>query len=152
MTRSVTLVCGPPCAGKSTHVARHAQPGDLIICFDQLARQAGSPNRHRHTRDQRAAAGAAFRRHCEHLADRDGTAWVIRCAPTPAEREQLAQQIRADHVVVLIPPIDLALRRAAADRRQPGTFAAIRRWFATYTPSPVDTVTEAGMWLHAADP
>lgn len=59
MTRSVTLVCGPPCSGKSTHVARHAQPGDLIVCFDQ---------------------------------------------------------------------------------------------YATYTPSPADTVTETGMWLHAADP
>ncbi len=138
--RRVTLVTGPPCAGKSTWVQQHARPGDHIVCFDQLARAAGSPNRHRHTREQRAAAGAAYRRLCAHLPDHVGTAWVIRCAPTAHERGELARQIEAGAVIVLIPPIRVALARAQAARRETRIHTAIHRWYATYQPCDGDTV------------
>lgn len=143
--RHVTLVTGPPCGGKSTWVERHARPGDVLVCFDHLARRAGSRNTHRHTREQRHAAGAAFRRLCEQLAERDDVrAWVIRCAPTAAERAELADQVRADEVLVLRPPLAVALRRAEAARREPRVAATIRRWYAIHELGPGDRLIEPG--------
>lgn len=142
--RQVTLVTGPPCSGKTTLVEHHAKPGDLIVCFDRLARRAGSSNRHRHTREQRAAAGAQFRHLCTTLPDRDGTAWVVRCAPTPDERAELAAQVQATRVVVLKPPMAVCLHRAQLAGREPRVPGVIRRWYATYGPLDVDEVVEAG--------
>lgn len=45
----ITLVWGPPCAGKSTYVQDHAKPGDLVIDFDLIAQSFGSPNTHDHS-------------------------------------------------------------------------------------------------------
>lgn len=44
----VTLVIGPPCAGKTSYVSEHAQPGDLIVDTDALAQALGSPAAHGH--------------------------------------------------------------------------------------------------------
>ncbi len=93
MTRHVTLVCGPPCAGKSTWVREHAARTDLVVCFDLLARAAGSRGEHRHSHAHRAQAGTAFRRACAELASRDRIAWVLRCAPGAAERAQLTAHV-----------------------------------------------------------
>jgi hypothetical protein len=37
----ITLIIGPPGAGKTTYVNTHAQPGDLIIDYDQIADALG---------------------------------------------------------------------------------------------------------------
>lgn len=142
--RRVTLVCGPPCAGKSTWVREHAAPADLVVCFDLLARAAGSRGEHRHSHAHRAQAGTAFRRACAQLATADRTAWVIRCAPTAAERAQLAQHVRADTVLVLMPPLTVALGRARTAGREPHVQPAIRRWYAAYTPNPSDQLIGTG--------
>lgn len=34
---SLTIVTGPPCGGKSTHIATHATPGDIVIDLDRIA-------------------------------------------------------------------------------------------------------------------
>ncbi len=140
MTRHVTLVCGPPCAGKSTWVREHAARTDLVVCFDLLARAAGSRGEHRHSHAHRAQAGTAFRRACAELATRDRTAWVLRCAPGAAERAQLAERVRADTVLVLMPPLTVALARARTAGREPHVLPAIRRWYAAYSPNPGEQV------------
>ena len=33
----LTIVTGPPCGGKTTHIANHAHPGDIIIDLDRIA-------------------------------------------------------------------------------------------------------------------
>jgi predicted kinase len=33
----ITIVTGPPCSGKSTHIRNNAKPGDIIIDMDRLA-------------------------------------------------------------------------------------------------------------------
>lgn len=138
--RHVTLVCGPPCSGKSTYVAQHAQPGELIACHDTEARRAGSPRTHDHLPGHRAAAEVAYWRLVERIAaSHDGRAWVIRTAPRPEQRQQLAEQLRADRVVVLAPPMAAVLHRAELDRRSRRTFGLIRGWYDRYAPAPCDT-------------
>ncbi|MGD9530505.1 MAG: AAA family ATPase [Candidatus Nanopelagicales bacterium] len=142
MPRTVTLLTGPPCAGKSWHVEQHAQPGDLILCIDTLAREAGSPHQHNHQPEHYAAA----QRRYDHLATQlghtdDAQAWVIRCAPQPARRAALAATVRATRTVVLLPPIGLALARARTRDRSPDlTEQVIRRWYRTWQQADGDEV------------
>lgn len=85
--RDVMLVTGPPCGGKSTYVDEHAGEGDLIVCLDLLARAAGSPFEHDHNPAHFDAARARWSELLDEVAaDDDAHAWVIRCAPLPAER------------------------------------------------------------------
>lgn len=41
--KKLTIVCGPPAAGKSTYVRTHAKPDDLVIDIDEIAREYGMP-------------------------------------------------------------------------------------------------------------
>lgn len=133
MPRHVTLVCGPPCAGKSTWVRQHAQPGDLVVCFDQLAQAAGSPRAHGHADPYRVAAVHAYAATIHTLPDYTGRAWVIRCAPRAHPRATLAATIHADETLILKPPRTVALARARRTRPH-ATQQAIRRWYARWQP------------------
>lgn len=42
----IHVITGPPCAGKSTYVAEHAQKGDLRIDYDMIAQALGAPDSH----------------------------------------------------------------------------------------------------------
>jgi predicted kinase len=33
----ITIVTGPPCGGKSTHIEENCKPGDIIIDMDRIA-------------------------------------------------------------------------------------------------------------------
>lgn len=143
--RRVTLVTGPPCAGKSTYVARHAHPDDVILCVDTFARDAGSTSVHGgHAGRHWQAAERRFRRGCAELAAQvDASAWVIRGVPEPRARAQLAAHIGATRVVVLLPTLDVAYTRALARGDDPAvdvvaTCRAITSWFRRYRPSPTD--------------
>jgi hypothetical protein len=50
----ITLVEGPPCAGKSTWVERNKKPGDLVVDYDELAGGMGA------TRDDTHLHGAVM--------------------------------------------------------------------------------------------
>lgn len=127
--RDVTLVAGPPCAGKTTWVVQHAGPGDLIVDWDQLAIAAGSPVAHDHAPGHRAAA-TARRTELEHQVSEmsDGRAFVIRTAARPDERTQIAYRLGA-RIEVIDPGVQVCLARAAADGRHPDVDAAILRWY-----------------------
>lgn len=147
MTRAVTLVTGPPCAGKTTYVSQRAQPGDIVL-------------------DQDAIGAAAMRAGLARVATMTtGTAWVIRCCPGPSRRQALAQQIRATDVVLLRPD-DAELLARAARRPDPRRhIQAVRDWItreaqdkpprepktrgATHRAGRVKTTTQRGYgWEH----
>lgn len=109
--RRVVLVTGPPCAGKTTHVRQHAQPGDLILDQDHLGRTAMN------TGIARVAAMT------------NGTAWVIRCAPGPKARRALIQQLAATEHLHLVEPQPTLINRAAHRPNPRRHIAAVAQWF-----------------------
>lgn len=69
-----------------------------------------------------------------------GRAWVIRSAPQATAREELAHHIRADEVLVLLPPSDVLTERAQQRPDPIATHAAIAAWHRSWSPSHGDTV------------
>lgn len=130
----VTVVAGPPCSGKNAYIEANAQPGDRIVDFDEImARLSGEPL---HVQDMSLMAKAREIRARE-IADLLASGepgWIIATGARSEVRHQYGVP-----VVVIDPPIDVPLRRAARDR--PEAFMGyIRDWYARYEPDPRDTV------------
>ena len=85
----LTVVTGPPCSGKTTHVRKYAQPGDLIVDYDAIAVALGSPDSHDHPEHIKAAA-----RDARQAAIKQGigahhsgfSVWIIDGAPNAGRR------------------------------------------------------------------
>jgi predicted kinase len=133
----VVLVCGPPCAGKTTWVRQHAGPGDQVIDFDAICRRLGSPSRYDHPPRIRALAKMVRSAMEQQATAHPGRTYVIRSLPDPEDRAAVAERLGA-RVVMLATPAEEAMRRAAADDRPAWTAAAIRSWWDRYRPSPAD--------------
>lgn len=135
---ALTVVAGPPCAGKTTYVQQHAQPGDLTVDYDAIAVALGSTDSHDHPPSLRpficeARDAALARLTRPHDA---GHTWLITGAPTPAERHGYLGAT----VVLLATPPDLCKTRATASNRPPRWHALIDEWWTRYFPHPADTV------------
>ncbi|WP_052684692.1 hypothetical protein [Lentzea aerocolonigenes] len=148
--RDVVIVTGPPCAGKSTFVAARAAPGDLVLDFDRLAVELGSPHPYDHPPAIRTAARTEIERRLS--AAESGRVWVIRSAPHLNDRAALATRLGASRVVVLAVPAEIAKHRAHADARPAWTAHAIDRWWSAYRPSSTDTRPEEVPPVTAPDP
>jgi len=137
--RHVILVTGPPCSGKTTWAHHRAQPGDLVVDADTIARRLGSPDPWLPTQPWRDTAQAVMWQQMALVAAMTtGTAYIIRSAPDPAERTRLATWLRAEQVVVLLPPAPVLLSRARTRPRPYRTIQAIRHWHTRYRPAPGD--------------
>lgn len=150
MSQRITLICGPPCAGKTTLARRLAQPDDVVLDFDDIAVRLGSPARWRHPPAYLEQAEEWMRHALRHIARSDLTAYIIRCAPRPEQRAQLARALQAT-VVLLNPGQAACLYRARLSGRPPGTATAIRWWYRTYRPHPGDMPCPADHASTAAD-
>lgn len=124
----ITLVWGPPAAGKSTYVQHHAQPGDIIVDFDLIAQSLGSPDTHNHPPAIIKATIKARNTLIENL--RRGQlntpqAWIVssnRNAPT----------IYPHHTEVLIDPGPTTTHQQATNR-PPNWHQLIDQWYTTTT-------------------
>lgn len=139
MTREVTLVCGPPCAGKSTYVAARAGLDDIVLDHDEIAKSMGSSLGWTHRSSIARRAEARVQHRLETVAAmQHGSAWVIRCAARARHREHLATLLRADAVLVLLPDVETLMQRAMQRPKPDATIAAIRRWIRAYRPAACD--------------
>lgn len=139
--RKVTLVCGPPCSGKSTYVAQHARAGDLVADLDEIARDLGSPVQWNHPPRYVGAARRRMRVLERQAATMtEGRAWVVRSLP--GELARIARAVELDASVVLLDPgRDVCEQRA----KQRGgsvatTISVIRGWYSsdkTNAPPPI---------------
>lgn len=108
----VTLVSGPPCAGKTRYVAEHAGPDDLVLDQDSMGR-------------------AAFDRALLHVhVSGAHRVWVIRCLAGPARRDGFAAELGVVERVHLHPPTPVLLERAQARPDPARHVAAVRSWLA----------------------
>jgi predicted kinase len=137
--RRVTLVCGPPCAGKTTWVRANAEPDARVLDWDGFARAAGSTARWNHSKAVTAEAEDRMQAAMGRVAGADeGIHYVIRCTPSRSRRESLAEYLRADRVIVLLPPLELLMGRAAQRSNVFKARRGIRDWLRDYSPSPLD--------------
>ena len=123
----LTVVIGPPCAGKSTYVRAHARDGDVTVDYDALARALWSRRDHEAPRSVADTASRARDAAVSRVIEKRGPAWVIHSRPSP---DQIAAYRDSGARLVLMDPgVDECLRRCAEDGRPPGTEARIRDWY-----------------------
>jgi len=148
--RSVTLVCGPPCAGKTTYVRQHAVEGDVVLDLDDIAQDLGSDQEWLHARSTAMRANRRLRLGIVTVGNADAvSAWVIRCAPDGHRRRHLAYKLRATSVVVLKPPVALVMERALSRPDHRKTQRLINNWYIDYSPAEGD-ITLEGFELSSA--
>ena len=134
-TIPVTVVCGPPGAGKTTYVTEHEELGDLIIDVDGIYMAlSGQPM---YSRPQELLSFVLHARQAiiERLRSRSNVRkeWLITTAAKKPEREVYVRD-GAD-VVVLATPAAECLKRIAADERRStwdGWTDLVTEWWASY--------------------
>lgn len=131
------VLSGPPCSGKSTLAWQLAQPGDVVLDFDRICQELGSPARHDHPSALRDAAEQEMQRRMWLLRFHKQDAYVIRWAPRPGQRTGYAKRLGAT-VWLLNPGVEECIRRAELDDRPEHTVGAIHKWYRLFRPSPVD--------------
>lgn len=123
----LTVVAGPPCAGKSTYAWAMAAEGDVVVDYDRIAQALGSP----HTNDApEAVADCAFRAReaaVSRCLEAGYAAWVIHTRPSPAQVRRYREA--GARFALLDPGIGECLARCEADGRPPGTEERIRDWY-----------------------
>ncbi|MDV6267064.1 hypothetical protein [Rhodococcus globerulus] len=127
---TITVIIGPPCAGKSTYTREHATNDDVIVDFDRIATAFGATEPHEASPAVRAVAfSARATAIATILKGIDTDSWIIHTTPSASWIKQYED---ADaEMVTLDPGIDECLRRAADDQRPEWTADAIRAWYDT---------------------
>lgn len=125
----LTVVTGPPCAGKSTWVRDHATNADVIVDLDRIAHALGYPAEQIDWNLQHPARDAArIARVAVIDAALDGewsSTWVIDSDPSRTTRS-IYQRAGAE-MVELDPGRDVCMARALA--RSAAAVEAVRRWY-----------------------
>jgi 5-methylcytosine-specific restriction endonuclease McrA len=144
----LTVVAGPPGAGKSTLIERHAGADDLVLDLDRIkAELSGLPLFHA---DHAVWGQRALEERNRRLLGLCGPrplcrrAWLVTGAPAAHERRWWREQAGA-RVVLVLAPLEECLRRALADPRRPPRWlasleSAVRTWFSRYTADPTERV------------
>lgn len=130
-TIPLTIVCGPPCSGKSTLARSSADASDLIVDLDDI--MLGLDPAYRPWTGDRSRLDEAIRlrnRMLGSLAQPRALtatrAWFVVSAPTADEREWWKAKLRGD-VVLLHPGVEECKRRARL-RGTPGAILGIDEW------------------------
>lgn len=124
---TVTIIVGPPCAGKSTHAWDSRQDGDVVVDYDRIAVALGHAAPHGVDGALRTTTLAARNAAIAVALTGDADAWIIHTAPSA---EQLDRYRDAGAAFVLLDPgEDECIARARADLRPDGTEDVIRAWY-----------------------
>lgn len=128
---SLTVVIGPPAAGKTTWVRERAGPRDIVIDYDVLAVALAGTGAHTHRHPQTlkqvawAARRAALREALKHTATTN--VYVVHTHPAP--HDMAAYRREGATIVILDPGRDVVTRRCRTERTR-GHLSAVGRWYA----------------------
>ena len=130
----VTIVCGPPCSGKTTYVNGRAGDSDLVIDLDvAAARIAGAPV---HSQEAEECFLPAWRFRTSALLGLSrvpfNRVWFIVSAPSRNERQAWVSATGGDAVVLDAPQHECIARLNNSPERQHKvrqTRAYIAKWF-----------------------
>jgi hypothetical protein len=130
----LTIVCGPPCSGKTTYVNKNKSKGDIVIDLDAIcmALKPGVRQWSEARADDKLFMRAMRIRNLMlgKLANtNEGQAWFIVGAPTIAERAWWSSKL-CGAVVLLNPGIEECRRRAIM-RKTPRAIEGINKWDAS---------------------
>jgi predicted kinase len=129
---TLTVITGPPCAGKTTLVSERRAVADLVIDLDAIARAFGYPADHVEWNDPHPAVAAA-RTARQAVLDQVTSGrsrcnvWLIDSKPHPTSL-RIYRRVGAT-VIDLDPGRELCHRRADDDGRSAGTHDQIDRWY-----------------------
>lgn len=121
----IHIISGPPCSGKSTYVAEHAQSGDTIIDYDSLTECFGGQRWTHQKRDIVLAARSAAIDNV--LSHPDEEAWIIDSRPSSVMMTRYNDA--GAELVTIKEERETCFSRAVADNRPQDTFDAIEAWF-----------------------
>ena len=126
----LTIVCGPPCAGKTTYVHTHKQAKDTVIDIDSIMAIICPGYVHWQEGESKQFLNRAIRMRNEMLGSLSRqsryAAWFIVAAPTAQERAWWARKLGGT-VVLLHPGVDECKRRAIM-RGTPKAIEGIDKW------------------------
>ena len=125
----LTVITGPPCAGKNRYLRENASTGDLRFDYDVVhAAVTGLPSR-QHTAIGRRCSLDVREVVARNITEGEGAAgWIIHGAPRLADRDRWVEEYGAE-IVVLNPGAEECHKRADADDRPPEWHGYIDNWF-----------------------
>lgn len=124
------VVTGPPAAGKSTWIAGHARPGDIVIDLDRIAVALTTPGAdtwsHTETllKVAHRARYAAIDEAIQHADTLD--VWLIHSMPNP---KAMAKYKRLGARIVVVDPGRTVTEQRIRDMRQPQLLSVATRWY-----------------------
>jgi predicted kinase len=137
--KRVTLVCGPPGAGKTSYVRDRMRPmSDMVLDLDRLYEALSGLGKYSKPDSLLPYVKTAYDAVVSQLSNGVGDlrhAWVISCAPSRTLRERLTASLRAE-VVILDTPYDVCMRRISKDpsrsAQAPLWEALVEKWWKQY--------------------
>jgi 5-methylcytosine-specific restriction protein A len=146
----LTIVCGPPLAGKTTYVDRNRAPGDVVIDLDMIGAEVCGCGPYDWPVSRLNDVGRERNRRLMALARpmmERARAWFIVGDPDPRNRAWWATTLQPEAIVVVeTPRIDCVRRAESVDRGGRNVVPAIDQWWRSYRRRPGDLI------LRPADP
>jgi predicted kinase len=131
----LTIVCGPPGAGKSTYLRQHVGPDDIVIDLDQIKQEYSGLPEHAITHPELLPIALEERNKRLRTLCSDTThkrAWFVVSAPNPEDRRVWADML-GGRVELIATPLEVCIERIKADPTRVGhksrMVAAARAWW-----------------------
>ncbi len=100
-SKTVNVVMGAPCSGKTTYVYKRADPNDLIWDFDAIHHAISKTERHNHIEANRKVVWQLREKFYEVVKEqKEGTVWIINTSPKAEVREMFVKEFGAKIIVI----------------------------------------------------